>query len=184
MRLGSWLVHHFAWLFGFVQSVQPEFWIFFYVAQQPLVGQILFIRAFTIILRHTTLGRCPLGEWSVRRRDLFLTTHTRNIHGPAGIRTLYRSKRAAADPRMRWQIRNSTVKLAYNGTAMHWIFFPLQAGSVLCWYLKLKILGAESFPLETGFRLRQVTPYFCWSWAFRFISLPVLSRSSYHIPVR
>jgi hypothetical protein len=34
-------------------------------------------RGFTIILRHTTLGRCPLDEWSVRRRDLYLTTHKR-----------------------------------------------------------------------------------------------------------
>ena len=35
-------------------------------------------RSFTIILRHTTLGRTPLDEWSARRRDLCLTTH--NIH--------------------------------------------------------------------------------------------------------
>jgi len=35
-------------------------------------------RGFTITLRHNTLGRTPLDEWSDRRRDLFLTTH--NIH--------------------------------------------------------------------------------------------------------
>jgi hypothetical protein len=29
-------------------------------------------RKFTIILRHTTLGRTPLDEWSARRRDLYL----------------------------------------------------------------------------------------------------------------
>jgi hypothetical protein len=28
-----------------------------------------------ITLRHTTLGRTPLDEWSARRRDLYLTTH-------------------------------------------------------------------------------------------------------------
>ena len=28
--------------------------------------------------RHTTVGRTPLDEWSVRRRDLYLTTH--NTH--------------------------------------------------------------------------------------------------------
>ena len=33
---------------------------------------------FTITLRHTTLGRTPLDEWSARRRDLYLTTH--NTH--------------------------------------------------------------------------------------------------------
>jgi hypothetical protein len=35
-------------------------------------------RGFTITLRHTTLGRTPLDEWSARHRDLYLTTH--NTH--------------------------------------------------------------------------------------------------------
>jgi hypothetical protein len=35
-------------------------------------------RGFTITLRHTTLGRTPLDEWSVRRRDTYLTTHNNN----------------------------------------------------------------------------------------------------------
>ena len=33
---------------------------------------------FTITLRHTKRGRTPLDEWSVRRTDLYLTTH--NTH--------------------------------------------------------------------------------------------------------
>jgi hypothetical protein len=33
-------------------------------------------REFTITLRHKTLGRIPLDEWSARRRDLYLTTLT------------------------------------------------------------------------------------------------------------
>jgi hypothetical protein len=35
-------------------------------------------RGFTITLRHSTLDRTPLDEWSVRRRDLYITTH--NTH--------------------------------------------------------------------------------------------------------
>jgi hypothetical protein len=35
-------------------------------------------RGFTITLRHTTLGRTPLDEWSVCRRHFYLTTH--NTH--------------------------------------------------------------------------------------------------------
>jgi hypothetical protein len=35
-------------------------------------------RRFTITIRRITLGRIPLDEWSVRRRDLCLTTH--NTH--------------------------------------------------------------------------------------------------------
>jgi len=34
--------------------------------------------AFTITLRHTTLSRIPLDEWSSRRIFLYLTTH--NTH--------------------------------------------------------------------------------------------------------
>jgi len=33
-------------------------------------------RGFTITLRHTTLGSTLLGEWSARRRDLYLTTYS------------------------------------------------------------------------------------------------------------
>jgi hypothetical protein len=58
-------------------------------------------RGFTITLRHTTLSRTSLDEWSARRRDLYLTTHNTHIHAPGGIRTVNPSKRAAADPRLR-----------------------------------------------------------------------------------
>jgi hypothetical protein len=47
---------------------------FFFMAQQPLVGQGLLI----IKTSHTTLGRTPLDEWLAGRRDLYLTTH--NTH--------------------------------------------------------------------------------------------------------
>jgi hypothetical protein len=45
------------------------------LAQQPLVDQGLFINeaSRSHSLRHTTLGRTPLDEWSARRRDLYLT---------------------------------------------------------------------------------------------------------------
>jgi hypothetical protein len=40
-----------------------------------------YYRGFTITLRHTTLGKTPLDEWSARRRNLYLTTHnTYNKH--------------------------------------------------------------------------------------------------------
>jgi hypothetical protein len=53
--------------------------IFFPMARQPLGGLgCLIFRGFTITLRHTTVGRTPLDEWSARRTDLYLTTH--NTH--------------------------------------------------------------------------------------------------------
>ena len=42
----------------------------------------------SITLRHTTLGRTPLDEWSACHRDLYLTkhnTHKRDNHDPGGI---------------------------------------------------------------------------------------------------
>jgi hypothetical protein len=61
-------------------------------------------RGFKITLRHATLGRTHLDEWSARRRDLYLTTQT--VTGdrhpcPEGIRTQNASKRTAANPRLR-----------------------------------------------------------------------------------
>ena len=73
---------------------------------QPSGGAIAFSR--TRFIDHTqrcaTVGRTTLDEWSVRRRDLYLTTHNTqqtNIHAPGGIRTHDRSRRAAVDLRLR-----------------------------------------------------------------------------------
>ena len=41
------------------------------------------LRGFTITLRHTTVGRTPLDEWSARRRDLTTqSTHNRQTSMP------------------------------------------------------------------------------------------------------
>jgi hypothetical protein len=55
--------------------------------------------------RRATVGRTPLDAWSIRRRDLYLTTH--NNHNrqasmpPGGIRTHNLSRRSDANPRLR-----------------------------------------------------------------------------------
>jgi hypothetical protein len=73
---------------------------FFYLrcATAPSVPGYHHCSGFTITLRHTTLGRTPLNEWSARRRDLYLTTHnTHKRHtsmSPAGFKpTVPASKR-------------------------------------------------------------------------------------------
>jgi hypothetical protein len=67
------------------------------MAQQTLVGQGLLIieasRSHSV--KHATLSRISLDEWSARRRDFYLTT--RNTHS-GGIRTRNPSNQAAADP--------------------------------------------------------------------------------------
>jgi hypothetical protein len=71
------------------------------MAQQPLVGEGLFIEASrSHLVKHT-----PLDESSARRRDLYLTTHNtykrQTSNPPVGIRNRNPSKRAAADTRLR-----------------------------------------------------------------------------------
>ena len=76
--------------------------------------------SFLTILDHTqrrvVFGKTPLDEWSARRKDLYLTTHTKhsqhnNIH--ASFRTHNLSKRQTTDLRFRqcghWGRQSSTV---------------------------------------------------------------------------
>jgi hypothetical protein len=72
--------------------------------------------------RRTTVGRTPVDEWSARRRDLYLTTHTlttdRHPCPPSGIRTHNPSRRAAADPCLRprgyWDRHTNAHSIAKN----------------------------------------------------------------------
>ena len=70
------------------------------VALGPIPGLGLPLRDFSITLRHTTLGRTPLDEWSARRRDLYLynTQHSQqtDIHVTGEIRTRDFGRRATA----------------------------------------------------------------------------------------
>jgi len=76
------------------------------LARQSPVGQGLFIKKASRShpVRHASLGRTPLDEWSVRRRDLYLTTHNTHTSQKSmpsgGIRTHNHSRRAAADLRL------------------------------------------------------------------------------------
>jgi len=64
---------------------------------------------FTRFLDHTqrriTVGRNPLGDWSARRRDLYVTTHCTHtqtsIRASGGIRTHNLSRGEVADQRLR-----------------------------------------------------------------------------------
>jgi hypothetical protein len=73
-----------------------------FVALRPNAGQGLLILEVSRS-RHTTVGRTPLDEWSVRRIDLYLTTHkfiTVISMPTGGIRTNNPKKRATVDPRL------------------------------------------------------------------------------------
>ena len=54
------------------------------IAWNPLVGQgLLLVEASpSHSIRHSTLGRTPLDEWSAHHRDLYLTTYSRQTPMP------------------------------------------------------------------------------------------------------
>jgi hypothetical protein len=54
-------------------------------------------RGFTITLRHTTLSRTPLDEWSACRRDLYLTTHNTHKRQTSMPPTLFEPTISAAE---------------------------------------------------------------------------------------
>jgi len=66
-----------------------KYWFFFFQNSFQYVRASFFTRFLDHTQRRTTVGRTPLHEWSVRRRDLYTTTH--NTHSrqtsmpPAGF---------------------------------------------------------------------------------------------------
>jgi hypothetical protein len=62
-----------------------DYYIYFYGKTAPSEPGPPHYHGFTMTLRHTTLGRTPLDEWSARRSDIYLTTHNnhnRQIYMP------------------------------------------------------------------------------------------------------
>jgi len=76
-----------------------------------------FLRFLDHTQRRITVGRTQLDAWSVRRRDLYLTTHNTHkqtdIHAPGGTRIHNVSRRAAVDllhrPRGHWDRLNIQI---------------------------------------------------------------------------
>jgi len=77
----------------FIATLKPFLWSFDLIPSHGLS-----LRGFAITLRHTALGRTPLGDWLSRRRDNTQHLLETDIHAVGGIRTRNPSKRAAADP--------------------------------------------------------------------------------------
>jgi len=80
--LAPFLVHwnrNFRNYFLFVIWKPSALYNFFFLWRWPHAS--LFLRFLDHTQRRITVGKTPLDEWSVRRRDLYLTTHnTHNRH--------------------------------------------------------------------------------------------------------
>jgi hypothetical protein len=65
-------------LVSLIITIMLKYKIFF-----PLSQRSPHYRCFMITLRHTTLGRIPLDEWSTRRRDFYETMHNTHTRQPS-----------------------------------------------------------------------------------------------------
>ena len=87
-------------------------------------------RGFTIILRHTSLGRASLDEWSAWLRDLYLTTHdTHNWHTCPWRDSNPQSQQASGSrsslrPRGHWDLYRQVISTV-NITLLSWSLFNI-----------------------------------------------------------
>jgi len=74
---------------NFLHSFSDNKFLYFFHNATASSGPEPHFRDFKVTLRHTTLSRTPLDEWSGRRTDLYLTTHnthkTQTSLTPAGF---------------------------------------------------------------------------------------------------
>jgi hypothetical protein len=91
----------------------------------------LFKRFLDHTQRRITVGRTHLDEWSARRRDLYLTTHTTqqtDTHAQGEIRTHNLSRRAAADLRLRprdhWDRLQEMCRVQIQGADVRFCLLP------------------------------------------------------------
>ena len=92
------------------------------LTQEPPVDQGLY-RGFTITLRHTTLCRTSLEEWSARRRDLYLTTHDTQTRHTFTSSAVFEP----TIPVSKWQ---QTHALGYNKTKLRAIIWTTRKKTV------------------------------------------------------
>jgi len=70
--------HVWRWCDKIIILLYSMFVCLFVTGARAPLGHGLLIREVSHTQRRTTVGRTPLGEWSARHRDLYLTTH--NTH--------------------------------------------------------------------------------------------------------
>ena len=135
------------------------------MAQQPPNGkEPPQCRGFTITLRHTTLGKTPLDEWSVRCRDLYLITHkTHNRQTsmfPAGLEPVI----PASERTQIHALDRTTTAIGLLGhTCMYQIRQPWNCRETVlqkCWYLFAGQHDARSIKTKVGIYFAIVL--LCW----------------------
>jgi len=67
---------------SFLECYTMAFFFFLWRSGTTRAMASSFVRFLDHTQRRTTVGRTPVDEWSVRRRDLYLTTHNRQISMP------------------------------------------------------------------------------------------------------
>ena len=98
---GDYILFDGAQILSTITTLLPPPFFFLWRCGPTRAMASSFFRFLDHTQRRITVGRTPLDEWSVRRRDLYLTTLTTNNHAPGRIRTHYLSRQASVDLRLR-----------------------------------------------------------------------------------
>ena len=127
-------------------------------------------RSFTIELRHPTSGRTPLGQWSVRGRDLYLITHDTHKRQasmpPVGFEpTTLASERPQTPslrPRSHWHRLPSVVTIQ-NGVFTKWKPCLHGAVAMLSWSgtVYMALLPCCHDQVQSTFSLRSASADNC-----------------------
>ena len=104
-------------------------------------------RVFTITFKHTTLGRNPLDEWSARRRDLYLTTHS--THKKQISMSPARFEPAIA---ARKRPRTHALVSAATGIGYFSLYLPI------FWTHVMEAVGIKRHGMTGGYKLRRRRP--------------------------
>jgi hypothetical protein len=84
-------------------------------------------RGFTVTLRHTTLARTPLDEWSARCRDVYVTTHSTEMRQLSFFSAWFETATPASQ-----RPQTHTLDRAANGTSLillYWsVYFKWYSG--------------------------------------------------------
>ena len=82
----------------------PDAYFFFLLSLRPNAATASsFMRFIDHIQRRTTVGGTPLDEWSIRRRDLYLTIHNNHNKPAAGFEPTISAGERPQTARGRWE---------------------------------------------------------------------------------
>ena len=104
-------------------ALQPPLWLYFTALQRALASSLT--RFLDHTQRRATVGRTPLNEWSVRRRDLSLTTHNTHNRQKSMPRVGFESTISAGERQKTYVLDRAATGTGFVLSLKNWNIFAL-----------------------------------------------------------